>query len=209
MNPGRAAAVCAAALACCLLVQCRHRPPDVTPESGAAFVGVYRARLSDAGRTRRFRLMLFAELPDRLHAEVLSPVGTTELIVDAGGGSMSVFPVRERTAYVGAGGPEVLDALLGLRVEVGELVRMLLLGEVPATFPSIRREGGVGGVLPDRLELVSGERRLLLEIKRRRPLPADDSGLGTGRPPAGVERVPLESLDAAEVAAEVIPENGP
>ena len=46
---------------------------------------VYRARFepTPGERARKFRLLVYAAEPDRLHGEILSAVGTTELILDA------------------------------------------------------------------------------------------------------------------------------
>ena len=62
----------------------RRVPVSSVQDAGPAF-GLYRARLEEAGgQSERFRLLLFAAAPDRIHGEVLSPMGTTALIFDGG-----------------------------------------------------------------------------------------------------------------------------
>jgi hypothetical protein len=163
---------------------------------------LYKARLSDPeGNPRRFRLWLFAELPDRLHGEVISPVGTTELIVDAGQGRLSVALVRERVAFVGPAKPEVIEGLLGVRVGLEELVRALLTGEIGETGHTIMRSETPGTALPEQLEIRSGQRELVLQLKRRQPFGAVDDRLGRGLPPEGMEQRTLDELDLLELPA--------
>ncbi|NIM01539.1 MAG: hypothetical protein GTN89_11940 [Acidobacteria bacterium] len=169
------------------------RDPAAGPQAA-----VYRARF-DPGpseRARKFRLLVFAAEPDRLHGEILSAVGTTELVLDAGGGQVSVFFVRDRTAYVGAADADVLEALTGVRVSVGDFVQALL-GHVPAA-PGGAPQWSLdrtGRPYPDRIGLKDGERSFELQIKRVRAIRADPATLGTGQPPDGALRRPLEDLD--------------
>ena len=75
-------------------------------------VGLYRARLEHPdGSSDRFKLLLHAALPDRLHGEVLAPVGGTVLIFDGGGGRMAVTFVRDRVSFVGPASPANLEKL--------------------------------------------------------------------------------------------------
>jgi hypothetical protein len=161
-------------------------------------VAVYRAKLHDpVDGGRRFRLWLYASLPDRLHGEILSPVGTTEVIVDAGAGRMAVAFVRDRVAFVGGADPDVLEGLLGVRVGLEELVRALLIaGEGPRGYRVERAPGAAGG-LPERIRFESDGRVLELELKRRQALPDKAPELGLGVAPAGMTEHPLEQLDAA------------
>jgi hypothetical protein len=158
-------------------------------------VGVYRARLDDGeGRPQKFKLLLFAAPPDRLHGEVLSPTGNTVLIFDGGDGRMAVTFVRDRVAYVGPAGSEALDKLVGVPLTLEELVRGLLEGArggEPYTLVRLAQEPG----LPQSLEIVAEGRSLALQLKRLRPLSAPAEGLGTGRPPDGMEQLPLERLE--------------
>jgi len=160
---------------------------------------VYRARFeSEPGeRAKKFRLLVYAAKPDRLHGEILSAVGTTELILDAGAGHVSVFFVRERIAFVGASDPELLDALLGVPVRVEDFVQALL-GNRPAGEPAGARSWSLtpaGQTYPDTIRLEDGERSFELRLKRIRPIRADPATLGTGRPPPGATQRPLEELD--------------
>ena len=178
------------ALACTGVRQDVHAVPD---EPTAA---LYRARF-EPGRDekiRRFRLLVYASEPDRLHAEVLSSLGTTELVLDAGPAGVSVLFVRDRVAYVGAADERALNALLGVALSPEDLVGVLRGGQP-------RSSDLVWSVVPGRsgyprsVRLSDGERRLFLELKRLRPMRADLQTLGTGRPPEGVELRSLEQLD--------------
>jgi hypothetical protein len=165
-------------------------------------VGLYKARLVDAdGTQRRFRLWLFAELPDHLHGEVISPIGTTELIVDAGDGQLAVAFVNDRVAFVGPAEPEVIEGLLGVRVGLEELVRALLTGEMSDPRHSVSRSETPGVMLPERLEIRSPRRALSLQLKRRQPLTTAREGLGRGRPPEGMQERGLDELDLLALPA--------
>ena len=162
---------------------------------------VYRARFESGGneRARKFRLLVYASEPDRLHGEILSAVGTTELILDAGGGRVSVFFVRDRVAFVGAAEPDLLDVLLGVPVSVEDFVQALL-GRQPSTSQLDSRAWTItpaGQAYPDTVRLEDGERSFELRLKRIRPIRADPAALGTGHPPAGAEERPLQDLDPA------------
>lgn len=163
------------------------------------YAAVYRARFASASdeRVRKFRLLVYAAEPDRLHGEILSAVGTTELILDAGGGRVSVFFVRDRIAFVGPANSRVLDALLGVPVAIEDLVQALL-GNRPEDLPGASSGWTLlpgGRVYPDTIRLEDGGRRFELRLKRIRPIRVDPATLGTGRPPRGVEQRPLEELD--------------
>ena len=57
------------------------------PEGDGPLVAVYRAELSRANEpARKARLLIWAEAPDKLHAELLPPVGGSPLTLDAGAG---------------------------------------------------------------------------------------------------------------------------
>ena len=166
-----------------------------TPRAPDGDVGVYRVHAEDpAGRQRRFKLILWAAAPDRLHGEIVSPVGTTVLILDGGAGNFVVNVVRERLAFSGPGEAEALGRLFGVRISLGDLVTGLLTGEGSAAdHRVVRRPDSVRG-LPERLEISDGERSLLLELRQRRRLPAT-ADVGHGRPMAGFDVRPLESLE--------------
>ena len=172
--------------------------------SDGPHAAVYRARFEPAPgeRARKFRLLVYAAEPDRLHGEILSAVGTTELILDAGAGRVSVFFVRDRIAFVGPADAELLDALLGVPVRVEDFVQALL-GNRPEDSPLASRAWTIaspGQPYPDTIRLEDGERSFELRLKRIRTIRADPATLGTGRPPPGAEQRPLEDLDP-----EVIP----
>lgn len=171
-------------------------------------VGLYKARYLEEGeRSRRFRLLLFAAAPDRLHGEVISPVGTTELIVDAGDGRIAVTPVDERVSFVGPAEAAVFEVLFGIPVELSDLVAAILEGRDPGGGVTMTREPSAPG-LPSRLEIAHAGRVLSLELRREQPLAAD-ARLGRGESPAGMEIRPLDELDpslAPVRAAEEIPD---
>jgi len=159
---------------------------------GVPHVGYYKATLErESGRDRKFRLLLFVDVPDRIHAEILSPLGNPQLIVDGGGGKMAVSFLRDDLSFVGAATPEVFDHLLGLELDLEQWVSAVRGGlEHPSI--SIDREGS--GSLPDRLEMQRAGQRLTLELRRRQPAPADGSSLGVGAPPDGMRTRPLTDL---------------
>ena len=167
-------------------------------------MGVYRARLEDAqGKSRRFRLMLYATLPDRIHGEILSPVGTTEVIIDGGGGRVAVTLPRKRVAYTGDGDAAGLERVLGVHLSLEQLVRGLLGHEVSDTdYEVVRKPVGRTG-LPDELH-IAGPRghRLSLRLKSRQPLRVSTETLGNGEPPPGVEQRPLASFDPVDLPSD-------
>lgn len=154
--------------------------------------GLYRARLEDAGgRSERFRLLLFAAAPDRIHGEVLSPMGTTALIFDGGGGRIAITLVRDRIAYAGTAGPEVFEKLIGVPVRLEDLVESLLTGGGGGAQRVVREPAEREG-LPELYEISAGGRSLELQLKRLRSLDRWSGGLGTGEPPGELEPLPLE-----------------
>lgn len=195
-------ALAAAALVALGGLACAGRggvPARATWEPPAA--ALYKVRLEGGAdeKTRKFRLLLFAELPDRLHGEVLSPLGRTELIADAGDGRISIFFVRDRIAFSGAVEPRVIEDLLGIKLSLEELVAGLLTGEVANRDVELQRFPESGSGLPERLEIRVEARSLVMQLKRRQELRVDPAELGTGVPPPGAEVRPLESLDAGEL----------
>jgi hypothetical protein len=159
-------------------------------------VGVYKGRVVNAeGKPRRFRLQLFAALPDRIHGEVLSPLGAPQLIVDGGGGQLAVTFVRDGESFVGQARGDVVARILGIRLELDELVRALLTGETVGGEHRLERTGRGPGELPEAVTIRTEGGTLALELKRLRPLRADPTLLGTGRAPHGTRIRPLEELD--------------
>jgi hypothetical protein len=173
----------------------RRSGPDGVPLGS---FGIYRAVYEDPDGTRRgFRIMLFAELPDRLHAEVLPPVGGPEMILDAGRGNLALTVVSESTAWVGVADPETIGAVIGVPLDLEDLVATIL-GETRPEIEGVtvqrspRRSG-----LPETLIVVSENGRLELRLRKKKKLPASGDRPGTGEPPPGVELRPLD--EALEV----------
>jgi len=163
----------------------------------APSVGVYQGRFVDAeDRGRRFKLLLFAALPDRIHAEVVSPLGRTEMILDGGGGRVAITMVPEGVSFVGESGPRSLERVLGVPLGLEALVRGLLTGETIGQGYSVVRSGSAAGGLPQRLEVRSGSAGLELRLKKVRPMTGGGPALGSGEPPADTELRSLEELES-------------
>lgn len=162
---------------------------------------MYRASLVRSSEERHFRLLLFAALPDRLHAEVLPPVGSASVILDAGEGRISVLSARDRVAYVGASSEETLRKAIGLDTTVEALVRAVVNGDRAGGSVEIEREPPTGPGLPRSLRLRSGGTELLLTLERVRKARAGGA-LGAGTPPEGVEIRPLQDLPVLDEEAE-------
>ena len=191
------------------------RPPTGDLPTGERVeIGVYKARVTrEDGRSRRFRLLLYAELPDRLHAEAVAPVGGTQLIVDGNAERLSIALVRDKLSFAGPPTGEDLRRIVGASLRPEQLVSALLRGcpHPPAPNPpatdasatpstscaqegySYRREGAPG--LPERFELRSGGHRLELELRRVQRSKPTGSALGSGDPPPGFERYPISDLN--------------
>ena len=168
-----------------------HRASRI-PEGDGPLVATYRAEFAREGEpVRRAKLLVWAEAPDRLHAEFLPPVGGSVVTVDAGGGRAVVVDVEAGTAYVGGAGPEALAPLTGVPIGVAEAVAALLDGTVPAGA-SVEREGEGPGTLPSRFALALGSSRIGLTRLRWERTTRDPATLGTGEPPKGL---PVRSLD--------------
>lgn len=200
----RRAARIATVLACAVALSvgggCVSRRAPTTLPTADGEVALYRVRGEIDGRKRRFRLMLFAGLPDAIHAEVIAPVGGTVLILDGHEHRVSVAFVRERTAYVGDASSDAARYLLGFELGAAELVDAVLGGTTPPGI-EIERDGEPGRY-PDRLVLRSDRARLEMELRRVQSLPAG-SRLGLAEPPAGFELRPLDELDAVEAVPEL------
>lgn len=163
----------------------------------------YRAEIELEGeRTRRFRLLLYAALPDRFHAEVVPPVGAPVMIVDAGAGQLSVTFARDGVAFVGEATGEAVRDLLGVDLEIESFVAALLAGEAPPGNTRLDRTPRSAAGYPERFALRGETGGLALELKRLRPLQAGDRArLGTGSPPEGVRVRPLGQLSLEQVEA--------
>jgi len=178
------------------LPACRRAHREVAPaRAGGPLVGQYRGRIeTHDGESRQFRLLLFAALPDRLHAEVLSALGTTQLILDGGRGKLAITLVADGISFVGPARPEALARILGVRLSLEDLVRGLLTGEVENDEITLFRTGDRDPGLPQTLEIRSGSSSLGLRLKRLRPARAPAPDLGSGRPPPNTEVRPIEEL---------------
>lgn len=171
-------------------------------EAEAEVVGIYRGRFESAGgESGRFRLMLFAARPDRLHGEIIGPLGSAQMIMDGGGGRLALTLVGDRVAYVGAARPEHVARILGVALSLEDLVRAVLDGVTADGQYSVVRSADRKGTLPTDLELRSPDTLLRIELLKRRALASPAGPLGTGEPPAGVDRRPLEQLSAADPPA--------
>jgi hypothetical protein len=174
-----------------------HRVDDV-PAGIGPLVAVYKAALHDgSGTVRGAKLSLWAERPDRLHGELIAPVGGVTFILDAGGGHAYIVDVAAATAYVGDDGPAAIEALVGLRVSVEEAVSALLGGVSPRGL-TVTRVGGADGELPREIQIVDGPRSISLARVRFERGRAESSTLGTGVPPAQLRVRPIENLAGAE-----------
>ena len=180
---GLAAAACAGA----------HRD-DGMPAGVGPLVVVYKAAIDDGrGVVRRARLSLWAERPDRLHAELIAPVGGVAFILDAGGGNACIVDVAAATSYVGEDGPGAIEALVGVRVSVADAVEALLHGASPQGLV-VTRAGGADGALPETIRIADGARSLVLDRLRFERGNTDPRALGTGIPPKRLPVRPIESL---------------
>lgn len=183
-----------------LLTACAQRGIEGSGAGDSGPVGLYRARLEHPdGSSDRFKLLLYARLPDRLHGEVLSPVGGTVLIFDGGGDRLAVTYVRDRVTFAGQSSPEAIEKLIGIPITLQGLVRGLLTGEGVGEEMTLVREPQAPG-LPQRLEVGFHDRALRLELKRYRPLRGEEEALGSGEAPTGMELRPLDLLVAVDYA---------
>jgi hypothetical protein len=146
------------------------------------------------GDSRAFRVLLFAASPDRLHAEVLGPMGAPHLVVDGGGGRLAVAFPGEGVAYVGEADPEALGRVLGVPLPLEPFVRFLTDGVVPVAEGLTLQREPEGGGLPRRIQVAARGASLSLTRRQWRPSPPDPSALGTGVAPAGLELRPLWAM---------------
>jgi len=192
--------VAAAALAATVLAAtaCHERRGEIAAGDATGSIGSYRGVADgEDGKARRFRLLLWAELPDRLHAEFLGPFGGPELILDGGGGRLAITLVRDGTSYVGPASSKAIEAVTGVPVPLDVLVRWILTGpgDVPAGIEVTRDPANAPG-LPLMLEIREGERKVRIERRRLEGVAALAGGTGTGAPPPGVQEKPLYELPA-------------
>ena len=190
MTRALAAALLLAAASCAAT----HRNASA-PEDAGSVVGVYRVTLEEEGRSARHaRLLLWAQPPDRLHADLSAPVGGVRFSLDAGDGRICLVDTREGVAYVGQAGEPAIRVVAGVDLTVAEAVAARLYGTAAGDL-TVVREGAPPGDLPARLHVARGARAMTLErIKTERAAPSRP--LGTGVPPETLAVRPLSELSA-------------
>ncbi|HEX4825484.1 MAG TPA: hypothetical protein VFV19_14370 [Candidatus Polarisedimenticolaceae bacterium] len=187
----------AAALALAAAVSCAGRHPAASmPPGTGPLVGLYRASIADPeGRVRKLKLLLWAQAPDRIHAELLGPVGGVRLTVDAGPGAAAVIDHESAIAYAGVPSPDDVRRLVGVPLAVPALVEALLSGTKPDGL-RVERVGAPG--LPERFTVAGGGGTLTLELVHLTRGSDAAAALGTGAPPPAMTVRPLEEWEAAE-----------
>jgi len=128
-----------------------------------------------------------------MHGEIVTPIGTTVVIFDGGGGTLAVTLVRKGLAFVGPADTEAMASIFGVGLTLDDLVSGLLTGKVASGEYSVARRPPEALGLPEWLSVRGPSRTLELELKRRQPLPPS-SVLGTGSPTPGLEVRPLDDL---------------
>ena len=183
------------ALAFSAAVACtRDRSGSAIPEGSGPLVVLYKAEQGGARPPARgAKLAVWAAEPDRLHAEIVAPVGGVTHTLDAGGGRVCIVDVAQGIAYVGEDGTGALEALVGLSVSIADAVAALLHGVAPSGL-TVVRDGREDGALPSVLRISDGERFLLLSRVRVDRARIDADALGTGLPPKHLPVRPLEAL---------------
>lgn len=195
----RRAVAAAAVLPILIAAGCATGKRGRTGAEAGAIVGVYRGTATSVdGESRKFRMRLYVELPDRIHAELSGPVGGPKLIVDGGGGRIAVSIVPERVAFVGGASRDDLARALGLRIALDDLVPAFLgTAGPPADVEELRRGGGAPGELPERFLVRAGDGTLELVLKGTRELPSSlPDGFAAGTPAPRMEPRPLSDLAA-------------
>ena len=158
---------------------------------------MYKIEVSDGGAPARgAKISLWAGEPDRLHAEIVAPVGGVAFTLDAGGGRVCVVDVDAGVAYAGDDGEDAFQALVGLPLTIGDAVAALLHGSAPAGV-SVTRDGGEDGALPSSLRISDARGFLSLSRVRVDRGHAEAGSLGTGIPPERLPVHPLEDLETA------------
>jgi len=173
-----------------------HRTSRI-PAGPGPLVAVYKAAIDDgSGVVRRARLSVWAERPDRLHAELMGPMGGVAFVLDSGAGQTCVVDVAAATAYAGEDGVGALGALVGVRVSVADAVAALLSGASPSGL-RVTRDGSPEGALPAAIRLADGGRSIALTRLRFERGSGDARALGTGVPPPKLAVRPLEGVVSA------------
>lgn len=158
--------------------------PVPTPEQ--IVVAAYRGSVTSPAGTRvPFRAWVWAERPDRMHVEILPPIGGPEWIVDAGSGRIAVTEVGAGVCFAGAETPGALARWLGIPTDVPGLVSSLVDEE---------------GAFPADVEL-RGDTLGELRMERTGFRIAPRSAVGRGEPPPKIRVAPLEELAGRAFAA--------
>lgn len=208
LSASRSPAVVFALVACALSTACAPLAPPERAEANERF-GLYRGSLvEDGDDPRHFRLLLFAALPDRLHAEVLPPFGPASVIIDGGDGKVSIYLRDEGAAFAGVPSEGAFRKAIGLSTTLEGLVRAVVLGAPAGEDVTIERDPKNGPGLPRTLTIRSGSRALRIEMVTLRKLRRGDGGVGTGTPPAGVEVRPIAELEEVDVDP-ILPDRQP
>jgi hypothetical protein len=123
----------------------------------AAATGAYRAelrvRLAGPELRARTRALVAFRRPDALRVEIPGPAGARLVAVARGGRLLAVFPA-ERAVFAGPATAADLERLLGIALEPGEVMDVLL-GTPPARVPAYEVKWGshlprtIEATLPD------------------------------------------------------------
>jgi hypothetical protein len=173
------------------------------PAGDGPLVGSYKAELSGGARSRHARVLLWSASPDRLHLEILGPVGDVRFSLDAGAGKACLVDARAGTAYVGDAGPAALEAIVGVRVSIEQAVAALAGGPAPEGIRMEREDGDAAG-LPRRLALAAEGRQVILTLSGLQR-GAASRPLGTGEAPPGSAVEPLDRWPYQAVAGDEPP----
>ena len=184
-----------AAAALLLLAACAaaRLPPPAVVESAAAarsWSGSLRVSVSGPDVRGRSRVLLAFRRPDAVRIEIPGPAGARLLAVIRGGRLSAVLP-SERAFLESEATAGDLETLLGLALEPGELMDVLV-GKAPAGLLEYRAQWGE--TLPRRVEaLLADGTRLVATV--------DDAEAGVELPEGAFGAPPhpgYRSIDAAE-----------
>jgi hypothetical protein len=185
-----------------------HGPPTGPP--GRLPFGLYRGLCQEQGGVVRFRLLLHAAWPDRLHAEISGPVGGSAWIVDAGEGRVAVVDLSRKVVYSGGADADTVDLALGVRASASDLVAALLSGRPLPPPVEMSRRAGEPGALPSMFEVREGSRHVRL-VRQKLLRRATVRPIGTGRVPqlgSGFRVEPIENLRAIQGSSCIGPSGG-
>lgn len=171
-----------------------HRVERI-PGGEGPLVGLYKAAIDEGrGTIQRASVAIWAQPPDRLHAELSGPLGGVLFVLDAGAGQACVVDVVAATAYAGPDDPRAIEALVGVRVSVADAVAALLSGASRGGL-TVTRDDTQDGSLPASVRIVDGGRSLALKRVRYVRGKKQSESLGTGVPPSKLLVLPLENLE--------------